>query len=229
MPVVVTPLQDFAEIDKSRQAEMRQRCIIAQLGCRLVTAVAAGFTLRIGAYTVGAAQTELLAAVQLLISQLAVEVQQQVYCVAQAAAVIDVTGQFLKAAFCHAVKIFVSELAPIVQGAVTCIAAPAAAAAADTCMQGIAAFFGIVAEQAHFILQLAVVVAIDQIQFTAAGIGQGRTAINAEGLGFPDCVQQAEVVAQGIIHLTVSNAQAAAVTADGQFVAKVIVAHIFIA
>ena len=54
----------------------------AQLGCGLVTAVAAGFALRIGTYAVGAAQIELFTAVQLFAAQLAVEVELQVDAVA---------------------------------------------------------------------------------------------------------------------------------------------------
>ena len=135
----------------------------------------------------------------------------------------------MEAAFCFAVKIFVGKLSPIVKRTVACIDAAASTVAADSCMYGITAFFSVVTKQAHFILQLTVVVAVDQVQFTAAGISQGRTTVDAEGFGFANCVQQIEVVAQGIIHLAVGNAQTAAVAADGHFITKIVVAHIFVA
>ena len=109
--VVVASLLYFAEINKGRQAEIWQRHVVAQFGCCLVAAVSAGLTLRISSYSVSPAQAELFAAVQLFIRQLAVEVQQQVYCIAQTAAVIDIAGQLMETAFFFAVKIFVGKLA----------------------------------------------------------------------------------------------------------------------
>ena len=163
MSVVVTSLLYFAEINKSRQAEIWQRHVAAQFGCCLVAAVSAGLTLRISSYSVSPAQAELFAAVQLFIRQLAVEIQQQVYCIAQTAAVVNVAGQLMEAAFCFAVKIFVGKLSPIVKRTVACIDAAASTVAADSCMYGITAFFSVVTKQAHFILQLTVVVAVDQV------------------------------------------------------------------
>ena len=91
------------------------------------------------------------------------EIQQQVYCIAQTAAVVNIAGQLMEAAFCFAVKIFVGKLSPIVKRTVACIDAAASTVAADSCMYGITAFFSVVTKQAHFILQLTVVVAVDQV------------------------------------------------------------------
>ena len=71
-------------------------------------------------------------------------------------------------------------------------------------VQGVTVFFSTAAKRPQFILQLPVIVTISRCQIVTAGIDKRRTAVDTEGLGPADSVQNIIKTAQTIIHQTVA-------------------------
>ena len=128
----------------------------------------------------------------------------QVHCVSQTLDMINICIEFMISTFVANIDIVVSQSAGIIQRAVTSIAAHTSAVANNAQVQGVTVFFSTAAKRPQFILQLPVIVTLIPCQIVTSGIDKRRTAVDTEGLGPADSVQNIIKTAQTIIHQTVA-------------------------
>ena len=141
---------------------------------------------------------------------------------------IDVSIEFVIAAFRVAAGIVIGQMSCIIQGAVACIAGRAFDIAHNAGMQRITVFFSIDTKYAQLILQLPVIVAVDCRQIIGRSIYQRRSAVDTEGFGSADRVQDIIKAAQGVVHQAIADAKLRAPAADRHFVAQIIVVQVVI-
>ena len=152
----------------------------------------------------------------------------QVTDVAQPADMVDVGIEFMVTALGIAAGIVIGQLTHVIQSAVACIAGRTFDITNNADMQRITVFFSIDTKDAQLVLQLPVIVAVDCRQIIGRSIHQRRSAVDTEGFGTADSVQDIIKAAQGVVHQAVADAQFRAPAAYWYFIAQIIVVQVVI-
>ena len=195
----------------------------------VITVAVAG---AVGADTVHAAEEELFAAVEGVVSQLEAGIDAVVEFIV-VPYFEQITGQFIVVAVvigCHVLRIQTAvPINQIVLGELIRIVLTAA----DADVEYVGRLVRPVAAgnrlEAQLIFDIAVVVAVDGGDAVHAVAVDGRHAVDADAAALAQGVEKAAAVIQLVARLAVSYAEARAAAADGRFVAQAVALHIMAA